>query len=386
MNTKYPKECFSALKTDQTFSVTGAFFAANGKGSDIIDPVPPYKIYHPSFSFFKISILSRKEDGYDTASGNIRVGEVPILMENSKVALQMDQLSKLRCVSETWSASKWLISAIKKLLNKVDEVLKKIDDLFYFFKHRSFPQNGHETVQGTVDTGILDLKIKADKTAFPFGNLKGRTPFSVLVEKGTDPKSLNEQRSLLQGQRDFLEGQLMRFKKNQVIIDAIDAALGLLDQAGNLKPGVLDAKPDVQKVLHEQPGNTVPEEIILHAAAPKGNKRKEDPNTGLSPTYEIQIKWTIGNMYPVEVMIRNYMAPIKTSPTGGQQTEVSKMDSSTLVVNTFRLSSEQWFNCLYVMEANMRRFEILYAKTQFSQADLIVSENKEKAEQEKARA
>ena len=382
MNTKYPKECFTALKTNQTFSVTGAFSPANGKGTDNNAPVSPYKIYHPSFSFFKLSILSKRNGGYTTTAGNIRVEEFPILLENSRAALQMEQMTKLRILSDTKLAARGSETAAEKLL-------KKMDSLIYFFKHRSFPQSNPEGAQKAVSADISELKTKATGTMFGFGNLRGKTPFLVLVEGGTDSGALKKQRSILQGQRDFLQEQLPRFKNNQVIIDAIDAAFGLLDNAGNLKPGVLDSDPARQGNLLAQPvqpENTIPEEIILHAAAPKGNRRKMDPNTGLCPTYEIQAKWTIGNLYPVEVMIRNYMAPVKTSPTGGQQTEVSRMDRSTLIVNTFKLSSQQWFNCLYMMEANMRRFELLSAKTQFSQADQIVRENMENAEHGMVRA
>lgn len=380
VKSKYPKEVFSALTSNSTMSVTGKFFEADGRSGDADKkPVPPYKIYQQTFSLFKFSILAKNREGrYVPATANIKVDEVADIVEMTRCARQLDT-----CVS---------VPVIKEALAAARRAEKKIDDASKLM-NRSFKavarliQTGSMPAQSSgraeaekTDPNVDANRKKAGEARFRMGNYKDMSPLDVLTGGGaSDADAVRKNCEELSRQKEFLSKNLSKYPANQGLISAIDAALSLVGEGYVLKAGVVtEAKADGQP---ESGGNLGV--IVIHAPVSKGDQYKKDPATGLYPASEISIRWVLGAKYPVEITIKNYMAPIKFYPDGRQNTLVSQMDETTLVTNTYRLTSAQWSHCLYIMQANMRRFEIIHAASQFDQAEAIekanIAETKRKA-------
>ena len=126
-------------------------------------------------------------------------------------------------------------------------------------------------------------------------------------------------------------------------------------------------------------GAAVPqtEDIVLLEASPKGQGRKADPETGLSPCHEISIIWHLGNRYPVEVKVVNYDAPVEKLPGGGQNVRRAEKRNETSL--SFRLDEATFFNDVRMIRTHMERFESLYAYNQFQDADECDSRNRTNA-------
>ena len=368
---QYPKEVFSALTSNKTFSVACIFSPASGTDDyDEKNTTSPYKIYHKRFARFRFTVMSRKDNGYDYADANIKMDEVPELIALSRTASAMDQLFKNPTM-------KWLLNTVRTTDRFVKYTAKMSQAIATFLRTGSFPEQakGRQNLSQELKSAVETAKANS----FAMGTLKGKTPFQVLTECNCeDAEALQKTVEQLERQKAFLEGNLDKYPNNRHLIAAIEAAVGLVDRGSwNLKPGVLNAgnSQNAQEDLSSLG------EIILHEAVPKGSNYTKN-ESGLAQCYEIGIKWTLGDRYPVNISVRRYNAPIRVGETGQQNVVTSQMDKSSLVANTYNLSSTQWFSCLYNMEANMRRYEMLRAKSQFDEADAIERINKE--EQERA--
>ena len=372
-NNKYPKEVFSALTSNKTISVTGKFVSANGRPDERNKKTTsPYKIYNQSFSLFKFSVLVKDETGkYRSAAANIKIDEVPDIVEMTEVARHIDTLARVPVIKELLATSRWTA----KKLNAVDKTMKgSFGVIASLVKTGNVPAPTPSQPTGNRPDPASDAdKKKAAQSSFAGGNNKGKTPYDLLMEGDiTDPGVIAKNVENLKQQRDFLEKNLDKYKNNRFLIESIDAAFRLVGGDGRLKPGAAERPASADASAQTASGFG---EIVLHAPVAKGNQYKPDEKTGLYPSSEIGIKWVVGEDYPIEITIRNYMAPIRFYDDGRQNTLISQMDKSTLIVNTYRLTAAQWANCLYVMQANMRRFENMTAQAQFKQAEEIEKEN-----------
>ena len=75
----------------------------------------------------------------------------------------------------------------------------------------------------------------------------------------------------------------------------------------------------------------------------------------------------LGDNFPVEFTVKNYRAPYRRNENGTINPDRSK--ATDIVSNNFRLTSAQWFDCLYKIRTHMRRFEDIWAKKQFDEAE-----------------
>ena len=204
----------------------------------------------------------------------------------------------------------------------------------------------------------------AQAVAIANGKLKGKTPLAALQEGMADA---------LRQQRGWLSENLPKYPGNRRQINAIDAALYLQEH------GLLSTQEQGGGMTGLSVGAEVPqtEDIVLLEASPKGQGRKADPETGLSPCHEISIIWHLGNRYPVEVKVVNYDAPVEKLAGGGQNVRRAEKRNETSL--SFRLDEATFFNDVRMIRTHMERFESLYAYNQFQDADECDSRNRTNA-------
>ena len=381
-----PKEIFSALTSSKTFAVKAVLVSARGreKKEDERNITPPLKIFDKRFALFKFAIMEKNEQmgKYIPAEANLNVDEVAGIAANSKMALYMDNVARIPVVNE-------LLGTVHKLEKYAAYVTKQGNAIIRFLQGNSpaGTANGSASAQTGQPKLSQEQKAaieKARSLTFFMGNLKGKTPYQVLTEDGGAPDVIAQKAGVLTNQRDYLNGQIAKYPKNRDMIDAINAALSLVDaQKGGLLPGVLEQ--NMQNV------NPAPEQaptgsFVLKARSVKGNQQKKDNTTGLYAATEFEIRWNLGQDYPVEVLIKNYYAPIKFHSDGRQTVVSSQMDESTLKSHSMKLTSAQWFHLLYMMRVSMDRFAIMHTKKQIFEAEEIERENMKEEEEKKRKA
>ena len=100
---------------------------------------------------------------------------------------------------------------------------------------------------------------------------------------------------------------------------------------------------------------------------------------GYYPVNELEITWTIGNRYPVQIDVKSYKAKVVKTESG--TLNVMRSDKQEDCSNSFKLSAAAWFECLHNMETHMRRFEDMLAAKQFQLADDLDRQNRMEAKQ-----
>lgn len=193
---------------------------------------------------------------------------------------------------------------------------------------------------------------------FTAGNLKGKTPAQVLIE---DPKNGG---ATLNGQYEFLKQNLEKYKRNQILMDAIR------DAADLLKSGKLNAETAMQS------SGTA---IKLYEAKSRINPYKPRQD-GMCPVRDMLITWSIGGSdNPITVSIKNYYAPYHKLQNGLNVAEPDKMDKTTYVDNTMNLSVEEWCEVVNNIRMNLNQFELLQASNMFAEAARLDKENRANA-------
>lgn len=326
---KYPKEVYSALTSTKTFSVDAELFPAMAKKGE-----SPYKVYDNSFSRLVLTIVNKTKGKPVTfPKANISAFEVPALVENSRAAKSADAFLALPFIKQIFVLLKESVGLIKKCGNAVNTVY-------------TFITTGKKPVvkqENTQYAGTFAKTVKINN-----GNYKGKTPFEILIE---DPNQVEG----LQKQYAWLQQNLEKYPKNKEQMEAINEAIYMLNN-GLLKS---DNGESIEASSLELG------DVVLYEAMPKALIRKQD-DKGLCPVYEIGIVWHIGDKYPVEIVIKNYKAPIQRAENGA--INPLRKDAVEYVSNNYRLSASQWFECLYGIQTHMRRFEDLYAEMQLRQA------------------
>lgn len=331
---KYPKEVFSALTKDKILSITAHFVPVQEDSG-----ISPYKIYQPKTSRFVLSIINTVDKSYPT--GNIRMTEIPGIIANTKSAHQVDTFARIPVFHQ-------IFSAIKKSNKGVKEVIRLIHGLqdafriLYNFVRTGNVLNKRKTAQeDDTDTSLSKTVLIGN------GKMKGKTPFQVLAE---NPQAIVD----LNSQYAWLEKNLEKHPNNKLQMDAISEAIELFN-AGKISLG--DAS-----VGNNLTFGTIP----LYEPTPRTLMRQVDEE-GLYPVYEVGINWHIGERFPVEIRVKRYKAPVTKSETGAINPQRS--EAQDIEENNFRLTSNQWFECIHLMEANMQRFEYIMASKQFREAE-----------------
>lgn len=341
---KYPKEVYSALTSSKTFSVRGELVAADANKNQ-----SPYKVYDGVFSRFVFTII-QKAKGKPTTfpDANISVNEIPGLIEASKAAKSADTFLSLPVIGQIFN----LLKETTKLTQRVGDA---INTIYFMIK-------GVEPPIQQQQQNLDNLGKLAKSVVIANGNYKGKTPFEILVENPDEASGLEKQ-------YNWLSQNVAKYPKNQEQMDAIAEALDLLNR------GLLQS-------VSEDPTNSSRlnlGDVVLYEALPKALIRKKDQQ-GLCPVYEIGVIWHMNDRYQVEVIISNYKAPVTRSNTG--TINPNRQKAQNYVRNSFRLTSSQWFECLYNMQTHMRRFEDLNAQIQFEQADHADRANREATQQQ----
>lgn len=171
---------------------------------------------------------------------------------------------------------------------------------------------------------------------------KGRTPGDILIE---DPGKKEE---LLKG-KSWLESNLSRFPANKKQIDAIDAAINLLEIGE----------------LHSAPATSKPKSSIFTIYKKDCKYKNEKDANGNNLVYSITITCDSSKNFPIEIVIENCFAPIVSSGSG--QTTVKMAAAVNKRVASMSVTDDEWLawvgqaNRLYDC-FNNRSFPDLYKK------------------------
>ena len=337
-----PKDLVREFKTSKagdvmTLLVKPEFFPAWTSDDD-----QPYRVYDKSFSRLAVTILWKSQSGAKmSVTGNIKIDRLAGIYRKAVNASQVDAVMST-------NAYKWFAGSLQNVMGMLQNPC------------------GADVGPGNMDDRIIrsEKMAAAQAVAIANGKLKGKTPLAALQEGMADA---------LRQQRGWLSENLPKYPGNRKQIDAIDAALYLQEH------GLLSAQEQSGGMTGPSVGAAVPqtEDIVLLEASPKGQGRKADPETGLSPCHEISIIWHLGNRYPVEVKVVNYDAPVEKFPGGGQNVRRAEKKNETSL--SFRLDESTFFNDVRLIKSHMERFEALYACNQFQDADACEDANRKKA-------
>lgn len=168
----------------------------------------------------------------------------------------------------------------------------------------------------------------------PFGRFKNKSPAMVLLDNPED-------RSELMKTRDFLQSKVAEYSQNQKHIDAIDAAVALLD-AGTLKQeNAVQVKSGMQ---------------VIYAVS---HKYMADTNSqGHRLFYGMSIECYYGNKYPWVITIENFFAPGQQTSKGGLTPKIE--EKSGYAKGIIRLNDLEWSQMISRMETNLQNFETLW--------------------------
>lgn len=305
------------------------------------DDDQPYRVYDKSFSRLAVTILWKSQNGGKmSVTGNIKIDRLAGIYRKAVNASQIDAVMST-------NAYKWFAGSLQNVMGMLQN------------------PGSAETSAGSLDDCIIrsEKMAAAQAVAIANGKLKGKTPLVALQEGMADA---------LRQQRNWLSENLPKYPGNRKQIDAIDAALYLHEH------GLLSMQEHVGGAAGSVPAAVLQaEDIVLLEASPKGQGRKADPETGLSPCHEISIIWHVGNRYPVEVKVVNYDAPVEKLAGGGQNVRRAEKRNETSL--SFRLDESTFFNDVRLIKSHMERFESLYAYNQFQDADECDNANRKMA-------
>jgi hypothetical protein len=171
---------------------------------------------------------------------------------------------------------------------------------------------------------------------------KGRTPGDILVE---DPGKKDE---LLKG-KSWLEANLAKFPANKKQIDAINAAINLLEIGE----------------LHSAPATSKPKSSIFTIYKKDCKYKNKKDSNGNNLVYSVTIACDTTKNFPIEISIENCYAPVISSGSG--QTTVKMSAAVNKKVASMSVLEDEWLawvgqaNKLYDC-FNNRAFPDLYKK------------------------
>lgn len=361
---KYPKEILDSKTANKTLSITAELYEAsiNNPVSDPKKVQKPYYIYSEPFSRFVVTIMNKENNGsYNSLSANIPVNDIAAIFEDARAARSVDTLLNT--------------GMLQKCVSMIKGTQNAMQVMFKFLKNRLVPgaQSANRNMESAQAQARKEgLKSKASSVTMKTGTYKGKTPFAFIAEKLGNPAEMKQQADQLRGQPDYLRKNLDKYPANRAQIEAIEAALAYYD-AGYF------SSDDGSDAETASSGSIL--EIPLLKAEPKPNRFKRDEKTGMCPVYELSIKYLIGYRSPIQFTLVTYDAPVDTKQTGAINVQQSLAQNKKTA--QFNLRWVEFANFMRRTEAHMRRFEMLCAEKQFSEAEKASRENREAAKREK---
>jgi len=189
------------------------------------------------------------------------------------------------------------------------------------------------------------------------GVLKGKTPAEVLIETGNV--------DALNNQYVWLKNNLKKFPKNKIQMDAIMDAAKLFKE-GRLEAAETVVKPRIRLYPAGQP-------------TPKPLRRKPRAD-GKCFVYEMEIFWNVGDTYPIEIIIRNYWAPVKEMED--KTIRVVQKEAEDKIERTMRLGEADWLNHIRAIKDDMDSFKMMNAKATRADSERTLWENRQKEKTE----
>jgi len=183
----------------------------------------------------------------------------------------------------------------------------------------------------------------ADDVIITSGKLKGRTPSQVLLEDADGKDSLRNQYK-------WLKDNLDKYPKNKIQMDAIEQAVKLFEA------GKLEVSNEVSNIELYESGMRP----LMSRSVPSNLDSK------YKFVYEISLEWLLGES--VTVSILNYYAPVEKLPDGRLNVMKSSYDKATFIKNSMTLTADEWMNCLYNINMDMRRFEQINAEKTYKES------------------
>jgi len=194
--------------------------------------------------------------------------------------------------------------------------------------------NGGE--QGATTTTSVGARFK-------FGQNIGKTPLEVLQQNPKDGEAR------LATEREFAQNNLVKFPKNQELIDAIDDAIRIFSSGA-------EVKADAHKSSY----------IPIYEIEYKSLESQKD-SEGRCKIYSILMAYDSTKNYPFTVRIANAFAHVKETPTGGK-----KVDFSTSVnkeESTISLTESEFVQMVSRMQEFHEAFLTINFKPQYSKAN-----------------
>lgn len=207
----------------------------------------------------------------------------------------------------------------------------------------AFEENERRSLSGAAaQAGGQTQTSSAYTLAFKMGNLKGKTPAQILLENG------DKGREILNQQYAFLAKNAAKYAENKLMMQAISEAADLYKK-GELKAENAAPAPAATYEIFSQ----------LH-----GNIHKQhESRKGYYHCHEIKIGWQFGMNYPVSVEISNYYAPIEQDSVGRINVQRDKkLQDDTFVRCEFKLTGDEWLDCLEDIDTRKNVFVTAHAK------------------------
>lgn len=185
------------------------------------------------------------------------------------------------------------------------------------------------------------------------GKLRGKTPAEALLESDANV-------TMLKNQQKWLEDNLQRYPKNAVQINAIKEAL-ILYENGKLIQDTASANAVSSSKVDIYPGGL----------RPLVRRRKAN---GKAFVYQISIAMYDGQEKPIEVVVKNFYAPVIQKESGLLNVDAQNREDEVVISFRFSLNEWEWFR--HQTETQMRTFENMYAPSLYKKACDADKENR----------
>jgi len=305
MKTKYPYQIDSIVHKSKdvyrTFGMDAKLFSPPEESEDR-EPSAPLEM-HEGYSLFKGTLIAKEGTDRKFVTFNIPAKDVPYIHKKTTMVMEL---------------------ALDKKLNP-----KKTEK---------------KTGIGTGTGPAYTVKI-------PSGTLKGKTPAQVL----SSPSG----QEALENHKKWLEDNLVKFKNNQVQIDAINEAIELYKS---------------EKLIMDIDIENSADEIIEIYSCPSKNIQPKDER-GYWTVYDVSITYDPAKNMPYEIKVNNCFAPVDKSK--GNEIVMSKADKKKRL--SMSLSESEWFSMIDTMKAQKIMFESLTYPEQLKIANKINEENRKKS-------
>lgn len=269
------------------------------------------------------------------------------------LARTADGQSPLKVYHQTFSLYKHSIvekdSAVKAVYANTN--VKEMEDIFKRTDYAFAKSMDAECVPPSPVNEELSLAYTVKITS---GILKGKTPAEVLLENPNGKEALNNQYK-------WLKTNLEKYPNNKKQMDAILDASRLFEEH-KLKKAEKTEVYHSSIRLYPSIGQPLPK--------PLRRKTRED---GKSFIYEMEIFWHIGDKFPIEIVIRNYWAPVNVMED--KTLRIGLKDASDKVEKKMRLTEADWLNHIREIKTDMKSFEYLYSNTTRTDSINTLKEN-----------